>query len=175
MDEDEEEFESMLEGPPVARHLTVEALHEPLDVLDLRPATILGDDSSVRDCVDLMKTKHVSAIAIVGGGGQLSGIFTERDLVTRVIDSSRNWAETPVVDFMTRDPERLHAHQGIWLVLNLMHNGGYRHVPVVDDDDRPITMCSVRDIVGYLAEFFPEEVLNLPPDPTAEPKARYGG
>lgn len=174
MDEDEDEFESMLEGPPVVRQLTVEALHEPLDALDLRPAVTLADSASVRDCVDLMKAKHVSAVAVVTDG-RLAGIFTERDLVTRVIDPARDWSDMAVVDFMTRDPERLGAHQGIWLVLNLMHNGGYRHVPVVDDDNRPVAMCSVRDIVGYLAEFFPEEVLNLPPDPTAEPKERYGG
>jgi CBS domain-containing protein len=174
MNEDEDEFESMLEGPPLKRHLDSEALHEPIGVLDLSPAVVVDDSASVRDCVDLMKTQHVSAVAVTTDG-KLCGIFTERDLVTKVIDPQRDWGEMPVVEFMTRDPECLRADQGVWLVLNLMHNGGYRHVPVVGDDGEPTLMISVRDIVDYLAEFFPEDVLNLPPDPTGEPKSRYGG
>lgn len=174
MDEDEEEFESMLEGPPLKRRLDSDALHQPLDILDLSPAVCVDRSATVRECIDLMKTRHASAIAVTDNG-VLCGIFTERDIVSKVIDPPRDWSTVPVTDHMTGDPERLRAHQGIWLVLNLMHNGGYRHVPVVDDNGHPAQMVSVRDLVDYLAEFFPEEVLNLPPDPTGEPKSRYGG
>ena len=49
-------------------------------------------------------------------------------------------------------------------VLNKMAIGGFRHVPAVDDDHRPSFVISVRDIVEFLVDFFPDDVLNLPPD-----------
>jgi CBS domain-containing protein len=52
--------------------------------------------------------------------------------------------------------------------LNRMHVGGYRHVPIVDKDGLPRGMVSVKDIVDFIVEFFPAEVLNLPPDPSHE-------
>ena len=174
MDEYEEDFESMLEAEPLPRQLTADALREPLEALQLGPVVTLDESATVREAVDLLKRHHTSAIAITRNG-RLSGIFTERDLVTRVIDPTRSWTDLAIAAHMTRNPECLRAHQEIWLVLNLMHNGGYRHVPVVDDHGRPTDIVSVRDVVSYLAAFFPEEVLNLPPDPTAEPRSRYGG
>ncbi|MCX7700262.1 MAG: CBS domain-containing protein, partial [Gemmataceae bacterium] len=50
--------------------------------------------------------------------------------------------------------------------LNMMSVGGYRHLPVVDRDGRPVAVLSVRDIVDYLVQLYPEDVLNLPPTPS---------
>jgi len=49
-------------------------------------------------------------------------------------------------------------------VLNKMAVGGFRHVPVVDADGRPVFVVSVRDVVEFLVDFFPNDVLNLPPE-----------
>jgi CBS domain-containing protein len=46
-----------------------------------------------------------------------------------------------------------------------MSVGGYRHVPLVDGGGRPVGVVSVKDIVDYLVEHFPREVLNIPPEP----------
>ena len=59
--------------------------------------------------------------------------------------------------------------------LNKMSVDGYRHIPIVDDDDRAIAVLSIKDIVHFLVEFFPEAVLNLPGDPgLAIPKTEDG-
>jgi CBS domain-containing protein len=64
---------------------------------------------------------------------------------------------------MTRDPESLPLDASVAWVLNRMCVGGFRHVPVVDRDGRPAFVISVRDVVEFLVERFPREVLTLPP------------
>ena len=56
-------------------------------------------------------------------------------------------------------------------MLNKMSVGGFRHVPVVDDDHRPYGVISVRDVVAFMVDAFPREVLNLPTE-AGEPKTR---
>ena len=58
--------------------------------------------------------------------------------------------------------------------LNKMIVGGFRHVPVVDDEHRPAFVISVRDIVSFLVEAFPREVLNLPAEGHPTPRQREG-
>src|SRR3954447_23749436 len=76
---------------------------------------------------------------------------------------------------MTRDPESLRADDRIVWALNLMHVGGYRHVPLVDPQNRPVGVISVKDIVSFLVELFPAAVLNLPPDPHRVPVPTLSG
>jgi CBS domain-containing protein len=66
---------------------------------------------------------------------------------------------------MTPDPETLELDDPIVWALNRMSVGGYRHVPLVDRDGRPVGILSVKDIVHYIVALFPNEVLTLPPDP----------
>ena len=65
---------------------------------------------------------------------------------------------------MTTEPEALPVEASVAWVLNKMAVGGFRHVPVVDDMGRPAFVISVRDVVEFLVEFFPNDVLNLPPE-----------
>jgi len=56
-----------------------------------------------------------------------------------------------------------------------MAKGGYRHLPVVDEGNRPVGMVSIRHIISYLVEHFPQEILTLPPKPIREAmQAREG-
>jgi len=55
-----------------------------------------------------------------------------------------------------------------------MSVGGYRHVPLVDPDGHPVGILSVKDIVDYLTEHFPREILNLPPEPGRQPRIPEG-
>ncbi|TMA30596.1 MAG: CBS domain-containing protein, partial [Deltaproteobacteria bacterium] len=59
-------------------------------------------------------------------------------------------------------------------VLNKMSVGGFRHVPVIDDEHRPVCVISVNDVVTFLVNAFPREVLNLPEPGTTPPASREG-
>ena len=60
----------------------------------------------------------------------------------------------------------LAATDPIVYALNKMSVGGFRHVPLVDEERRPVGIISVKDIVDYIVDFFPNDVLTLPPDAT---------
>jgi CBS domain-containing protein len=75
---------------------------------------------------------------------------------------------------MTPDPETLRPDHGIALALNRMTDGGYRHIPLVDAEGRPVGIVAMRDIVRFIVSMFPDAVLNVPPDPTAV-QTEYGG
>jgi CBS domain-containing protein len=171
-----DEIDRMVEPPRKKPLLTAELLRLPLSSLDPSPPLAVPVTGSVRDAVDLMKAHRFGAVTVVDAEGRVVGIFTERDLLLRVIDPVRDWREIRIADFMTPDPECLSAHEKIAYALNYMHLGGYRHVPIVDEERRPVGFVTARSVVAYLAELFGEDVCNLPPDPRhTVPTTRYGG
>lgn len=166
-----EELES-LEGdegePDVGRHRDVggEILATPLSEVKRGPAVTVAPDAPVRRAVELMRARKVSALLVVerGRAKRIVGIFTERDLVSRAL-AARGWARAKVARFMTPSPETLRTQDPVAYALNKMSVGRFRHVPLVDEAGRPAGMVSARDVVDFVVELCPEEVLNLPPEP----------
>jgi CBS domain-containing protein len=153
-------------------------LSEPVSVLRVRKALVLGMDSTVTEAMRAMQRGHTGCIVVTDDGtdqGKVAGIFTERDVLFRIVDRGRNPAQLPLADVMTPNPETLSVRSAVAYALNKMSVGGFRHIPVVDDENRPAFVVSVRDVVEYLVEAFPREILNLPPDEGVQPqKAREG-
>ena len=149
-------------------------LREPLTVLPAQRPITLSPDDTVTDAIRTMQREHRGCILVTDDGSarsKLTGIFTERDVLFRIVDRGRNPASLPVGEVMTPDPETLSVHSTVAYVLNKMSVGGFRHVPVVDDDHRPYGVISVRDVVAFLVDAFPREVLNLPTE-AGEPQTR---
>jgi CBS domain-containing protein len=102
-------------------------------------------------------------VVIVDRHGELLGIFTERDLLRRVAVPGRDPKTTPLSEVMTREPETLGPDTLIAYAINRLHNASYRTIPLVDAQGRPIGIMTVNDIVQWLAELFPEAILNARP------------
>lgn len=154
-------------GTPAQPALDGAFWKEPLTAIPTRPLLVCDADTSVRAAMQAMQQGHRGYVVVTEDGTprtRLTGIFTERDVLLRVIEGGRNPAESRIGDVMTRDPETLPVDARIAWALNLMSIGGFRHVPVVDRGGRPTAVVAVRDIVELLVESFPAEILNLPPD-----------
>lgn len=139
-------------------------LREAVTILPARKPLVLSRHDSVTEAVRAMKSERRGVVLVTEDGGPATpvvGIFSERDVLLRIVDGGRNPAVLPLADVMTPDPECLHDDQTIAEVLNLMSVGGFRHVPVVDDGGRPVFVVSVKDVVQFMVEAFPREVLNL--------------
>jgi CBS domain-containing protein len=153
-------------------------LREPVSALPVKRALTVSPSATVTEAMRLMQTEHTGCVIITDDGtsdSKLIGIFTERDVLFRVVDRGRNPATLPLAEVMTSDPEVLPDTATIAHLLNKMCVGGFRHVPVVDDRGRPVTVVSVKDVVELLVESFPREVLNLPEFDTPRiPKHREG-
>lgn len=130
----------------------------------LKSPVWVGPGASIRRAVDVMNERGVGCVLVVDEG-RLVGIFTERDVLRRVVSQGFALDTTPVGQVMTPDPECLTLDDGIAYALNLMSDGGFRRIPLVDGDGRPTGVVTMRNIVDYIVDLFPHEVLNLPPHP----------
>ncbi len=142
--------------------------------LNPRAAVSVEEGTSVAEAVAIMNREKIGGLIVVRAG-RLAGIFTERDVLTKIAGHGFDFTKIFVGSYMTPDPEALTPEAKVAYALNKMVVGGYRHVPIVDGERRPVAVISVRDVVEFIVDRFPSEVINLPPDPEHEMRARDGG
>lgn len=140
----------------LARNLKIESVSR----LHPTPPWQIEPSQPIADAVRVMREQQVGCV-LVCLSGQLAGIFTERDLLRRVLAAGRPLS-TPVAECMTPDPVVVHPKDSISMAIRRMEEGGYRHLPVVIDG-KPTGILSVKRIVHYLVEHFAATVFNLPP------------
>jgi CBS domain-containing protein len=152
----------------LARNLKVEC------VCRLRPTAPLhiAPDQTVRDAVTLMQQHRVGCL-LVCREGRVVGILTERDVVRHVLARGLPLS-IPVAEAMTPDPVTVNPKEPIRAAVRRMEEGGYRHLPVVDEAGRPLGVLSVKRIIHYLVEHFPATIYNQPPDPNGYPPKAEG-
>ena len=147
-----------------ARLASLAVLQRPIRELlaTLSPAVALGHQEPVRHAIEVMRQKQLSCVLVVEHG-QLVGVLTERDVVTKVAATPLDVDHVPLQDVMQPDPECLQLDDALVYAFHLMHRGAYRHVPVVDEQRRPTALVSMQAILDALVAVFPHELLNLPP------------
>jgi len=147
---------------------------ERLRVLSRRqPVTVLPG-TSLADCVRaIQRTGTGDSVFVCDAGGTLVGVLTERDIFGKIVGGSVDLSR-PVETLMTSDPHTLDLDQTILDAILLMQTGRYRNVPVVDEAGQLVGVVRQSDIIKYLAESFPEELLNLPPRPHQRMKQPEG-
>jgi len=153
------------EKPRERRGFDASLVREPLSELSVREAVVLATSDTVTEAMRAMQREHRGCVLVTDDGtkhSKLVGIFTERDVLLRIVDRGKNPATLPLSEVMTPDPDVLSVNATVAFALNRMSVGGFRHVPVVDAEHRPAFVVSVRDVVEFLVEAFPREVLNLP-------------
>ncbi len=159
---------------PAPRPLDHRMLREPIRTLQMRPAVSVPRGTALADAIRQMQQHRVGYVMVVEGG-RLAGILTERDILYKVLGTNQDMNKVLVDAVMTRDPEALTPEDAIVYAFQKMSVGGFRHVPLVDAQRRPVGMLSVKDVVDWVAEFFPQEVLNVPPEPGRHPRQPEGG
>jgi CBS domain-containing protein len=132
-------------------HDKVEAslMTEPVACLAPKPAVVVRDDATIGEAVRAMIDRAVGALLVVNAGQKLVGILTERDFLTKVAGQP-GYEGQPVKAFMTANPETVSPLDPLAFALQRMDTGGYRHLPVVGEHDRPIGVISVRDVLKHI-------------------------
>ncbi len=111
----------------------------------------------VGEAARLMKQHNLGAILVVEGD-KLVGVFTERDALFRVVAEGRDAATTELGAVMTQNPRTVQADNPFSLALQMMYEGGFRNVPVVENG-RPVGLVSARDALGPELKEFVYELL----------------
>ena len=132
-----------------------------------RPHATVDVSDPIWKVVQVMTSKGRGAV-LVEEAGRLVGIFTERDLVTRVDHSDPLGMHVIVRDVMTPHPTVIRPLDSLAEAVRLLVQGRRRHLPIVDEQSRVKGVLSVRDLLTFVATKFPEEMINLPPSPEHE-------
>ncbi len=125
------------------------------DVMQRRKLLVAPPSTVVSKAAKLMATRNVGAIVVVEDE-KLVGIFTERDAVTRVLAPGLDADLTPIGDVMTRSPFTVAPDKPFGYALMLMHEKGFRHLPVVVEG-KPIGIVSARSAMDPELEEFVSE------------------
>ncbi|MBF0236125.1 MAG: CBS domain-containing protein [SAR324 cluster bacterium] len=116
----------------------------------LRESVIVKTDSSVASTIRLMQEKHVSCV-MIANGEKLEGIFTEGDVIFKIMPESRDWEKTPISEVMTANPVTVNHDDKVVLAFNVMTVGGINHIPVLKNG-KPISYVSSETLMDYISQ-----------------------
>lgn len=150
---------------------------EKLKVLSRQDPLTVKPGTSLASCVERIQGAGTGDSVFVTEdgelGGKLLGVLTERDIFAKLVDADADLSR-PVETLMIEHPWTLHLDEPISHAIELMQGGKYRNVPLVDDAGALVGVVRPVDVLKYLAEAFPEELLNLPPRPHQRMKESEG-
>jgi CBS domain-containing protein len=141
---------------PVAQDRVQRSLMEDAVSL-LKPKTpvTVRSTATVGEAVAIMFQRNLGSVLVVDEAGHLRGIFSERDLLKKVVGIHPDYAGMPVARFMTTSPEAVTQDDTLNFALHKMDVGGYRHLPVVEGG-RPVGVISVRDMLRHITRLCKE-------------------
>jgi CBS domain-containing protein len=133
----------------------------------------LSPSAPLAEAVAAMKRDEGGCAIVCAADGSVVGIFTERDLLTKIIGQDVDLS-APVSNWMSPVVATLTPEATIGEVVSIMNEKGYRNVPLVKDG-KLVGSVSVFDVIGYLAESYPQTTMNLPPNPDQVMESTDGG
>ncbi len=143
-------------------------------VLTRRDPMMVPPGTRLIECLRAIQRSGVGdSVLVVDADRRLLGVLTERDIFGRLIGTGVDLSQ-PVETMMTTNPRHLSLESTVRDAIALMESGRYRNVPLIDDEGIVVGIVRQQDILRYLAEAFPEELLNLPPRPHQRMKEPEG-
>ncbi len=121
--------------------------------MKVTPFTAVTPDTTVEDVMRQMDQLGVACVLVVENE-RLKGIFSERDVLMKVADDFASLRKQPVSRFMTPNPAAVHRTDSPAKALNLMAVSGFRHVPILDIDDRVVGILGPRRITNFIEQHF---------------------
>ncbi len=125
-------------------------------VIENRSIVTAAANTTVIEAARLMLERRIGALPVVDQG-RVVGIFTERDALLRVLAGARDPHTTRLAEVMTPDPQTIHPDQPFAHALHMMYEGGFRHVPVIENS-RVVGVVSVRDALNPEVQQFTSEL-----------------
>ena len=135
---------------PPASAVERSLLQDRVGVLNPKSPITVPASTAVGDVLRLMVQNNIGCVLITHGNRPI-GIFSERDALRKLNTQVAQLNSRPVSDFMTPDPQTLVDNAKVAHAVQRMDLGGYRHLPIVSQNDDLVGIISARDILCYLA------------------------
>ena len=130
-----------------------------LGVLNPRVPHCISDSTLMSKALEDLRQQQVGCLLVLDGDGKLAGIFSERDCLTKIVPEFQKWLDRPIRDAMTKEPVTQTLDSTIGFALTLMSEGGFRHLPIVDEQGQPTGIISVKDVMDYIVRSFINDAL----------------
>lgn len=142
-------------------------------VTHAHPATpvCVAPTATVREVIGTLQENKTGSLLICRDG-RLLGVFTERDAL-KLIAAGGDF-DVPIEQLMVTSPITVKSGDTVGTAINKMASGGYRRLPIVDEQGRPVGLVKVSGILHYLVEHFPSIIYTLPPSPHHTMQQREG-
>lgn len=123
-----------------------------------KPVIKLQETCTVMEAIDRMMERKTGAVLVVADDAGVKGIFTERDVMTKVVAAGRDPAQTSLCEVMTTDVVVLAASSRLDHAINIMGKNGIRHLPIEDKEHNLLGMISLRHLLHEKIEMMLEEL-----------------
>lgn len=140
-----------LDRPTPQNRVEQSLMTETVGLLNPRPPVIVPTGTSVAEAITLLLQRETGALLVVDQAGELVGIFSERDLLTRLEGQPAPSSHMAIDQFMTPRPQTVGIDDNLAVALKHMDVGGYRHLPVMRDG-KPVGILSVRDVLKHVTQ-----------------------
>jgi CBS domain-containing protein len=167
----EDDLERLSDAPE--RSLSRESFLLPIENLFSKRALTVDVDDRVDQAIAKLRESEYGAV-VVTRAGKVAGLLTERDLLCNVVGVIEQYEQRKVHTVMRVDPVTLRPDEPILYALHNMQAGGYRHIPIVDAEQRPVSVVSLKDVVRYVLGYFADDVHNVTPEPFRGTASREG-
>lgn len=148
----EEYMDAIDQEQAVTTEMQDRLTEDTIAALEPKAPITIETSASLSKAIWQMNQHGIGCLLVTDAKNKLVGIFTEKDLLHRVVGLVDDMETAVVADFMTPDPIALTADLPIAQALHEMHVHGFRHLPLVNNDYRPEGIISFRDVVHHLKE-----------------------
>ena len=138
------------DGPDYADELERMLVEANIEAMNTRPVMTLPPETTIEQTMRTMAEHDIGCTVIIHADGRLAGIFSERDVLNKVANSFEQIKHEPISSVMTRAPMAAYTADSPGKAMNLMAVGGFRHVPVLDVDDKVTGILGPRRVSQFL-------------------------
>ena len=146
---------------------------DPISALGLPAPVSVGVNASVGAALAAVQ-KHGMGYVLIVDDGRPRGIMSEREVLMKIVARDVKY-DTNVMEYVSRIPVTLTNKENIARAIKIMIAEGVENIPIVDAAGKAIAVLRTRDVIHFLSEAFPEQLLNLPPKPNQTLPRPEGG
>jgi CBS domain-containing protein len=136
---------------------------DPINALGLQPPVTVPTTASVGAALNAVQ-QHGQGYVLIVDDGRPRGIMSQREVLMKIVARDVKY-ESNVMEFVSRIPVTLTGSERISRAIKVMIAEGVDNIPIVDPEGRATGVLRAVDVIHFLAEAFPEQLLNLPPQP----------